>query len=52
MPYTGRCSSVSMPCMITGASDGIAAAWLATSNAPPSVGIFSSPSHSARNQYR
>ena len=27
-----------MPCMITGASDGMAAAWLATSRAPPSVG--------------
>ena len=40
-----------MPCMITGASEGIAPAWFATSNAPPSVGIFSSPSHSARNHF-
>ena len=38
-----------MPCMMTGASDGMAAAWLATRRAPPSVGIFSSPSHSTRN---
>ena len=41
-----------MPCMITGASDGMAPAWLATSSAPPSAGIFSSPSHSTRNQLR
>ena len=41
-----------MPCMIAGASDGMAPAWLATSSAPPSVGIFSRPSHSARNQFR
>jgi hypothetical protein len=41
-----------MPCMITGASDGMAAAWFATNRAPPSVGIFSSPSHSTRNQLR
>ena len=39
-----------MPCMITGASDGIAPAWFATSSAPPSRGMCSSPSHSARNQ--
>ena len=39
-----------MPCMITGASDGMAPAWLATSSAPPSVGMFSRPSHSTRNQ--
>jgi hypothetical protein len=49
-PYTGRPSSVSMPCMIAGASEGMAPAWLATSRAPPSVGIFSRPSHSTRNQ--
>ena len=49
-PYTGRSSSVSMPCMIAGASEGMAPAWLATSSAPPSVGIFSRPSHSTRNQ--
>ena len=51
-PYTGRSSSVSTPCMIAGASDGMAPAWLETSRAPPSVGILSRPSHSARNQRR
>ena len=39
-----------MPCMITGASDGMAPAWFATNSAPPVFGIFSSPSHSTRNQ--
>jgi len=38
--------------MITGASDGMAAAWFDTSSAPPSVGIFSRPSHSTRCQLR
>ena len=46
----GRPISVSMPCMMAGASDGMAPAWLAISRAPPSVGIFSRPSHSTRNQ--
>ncbi len=32
-----------MPCMITGASDGMAPAWLATSSAPPVRGILSMP---------
>ena len=40
-----------MPCMMAGASEGMAPAWLAMSRAPPSVGIFSRPSHSTRNQY-
>ena len=29
-----------MPCMIAGASEGMAPAWLATSRAPPSVGML------------
>ncbi len=41
-----------MPCMITGASDGIAAAWFATMSAPPLRGMCSRPSHSTRNQWR
>jgi hypothetical protein len=32
-----------MPCMMTGASEGMAPAWLATRSAPPSDGIFSRP---------
>src|ERR1700722_5397761 len=39
-----------MPCMMVGASDGMAPAWLATRRAPPVLGIFSRPSHSTRNQ--
>src|SRR5438094_497343 len=41
-----------MPCMIAGASDGMAPAWFETRSAPPTSGIFSIPSHSTRNQYR
>ena len=40
-----------MPCIIVGVSEGIAPEWFATSSAPPVFGIFSRPSHSARNQY-
>ncbi len=38
--------------MMTGASEGMAPAWLATRSAPPASGIFSSPSHSVRNHLR